>query len=49
MFKKVFSIAIVLLVMGGCVGTMRVADDAPSKSIKGTTMQTKMDNNATKK
>ena len=48
MFKKFFSIAIVLLVMSGCVGTMKIADDAPSKNIKGATMQTKVDNNATK-
>ena len=48
MFKKVFSIAIVLLVISGCVGTMRVAD-APPKNSKGATMQTKVDNNSTKK
>ena len=49
MFKKVFSIAIVLLVISGCVGTMRVANDTPSKNSKGVTMQTKVDNNTTKK
>ena len=47
MFKRFFSIAIMLLFMSGCVGTMKIAD-APSKNIKSTTtMQTKVDNNST--
>ena len=49
MFKKIFSVATMLFIMNGCVGTMKVADEAPSKNIKGATMQTKADNNATKK
>ena len=48
MLKKFFYVAMVLFVMSGCVGTMKVAD-VPSKNIKGTTMQTKVDNNSTRK
>ena len=48
MLRKIFAMAMVLFVMNGCVGTMKVAD-APSKNIKGATMQTKVDNNSTKK
>ncbi len=48
MLRKFFTTLLVLFVMNGCVGTMKVANDAPSK-IKGTTMQTKVDNNSTKK
>ncbi len=48
MLRKFFTIAIVLFIMSGCVGTMKIAD-APSKNIKGTIMQTKVDNNSTKK
>ena len=48
MFKKIFSVAMVLFIMNGCVGTMKIAD-TPSKNIKGATMQTKVDNNSTKK
>ena len=49
MFKKFFAITIILFVMSGCVGTMKIAEDAPSKNIKGATIQTKVDNNATKR
>ena len=48
MLKKFFALTLVLFFMGGCVGTVKIAD-APSKNIKGTSMQTKVDNNSTKK
>ncbi len=51
MLKKVFfSMAMVLFVMSGCVGTAKViVNSAPPKnSIKGATVQTKVDNNDTK-
>ena len=47
MLRKFFATVLVLFIIGGCVGTMRMVD-APSK-IKGATMQTKVDNNSTKK
>ncbi len=49
MLRKFFTIAMVLLVMSGCVGTVKVVDEAPLENIKGTTMQAKVDNNSTKK
>ena len=48
MLRKFFATILVLFVIGGCVGTMKIAEEAPSR-IKGATMQTKSDNNTTKK
>ena len=48
MLRKFFAIVMVLFAINGCVGTMKVAD-APPKKVKGATMQTKVDNNSTKK
>ncbi len=48
MFKKFFSITIMLFMISGCVGTVQIAD-APPKNIKGATRQTKVDCNSTKK
>ena len=48
MLRKFFIITIVILVTSSCVGTMKIAD-TPSKKVKGATVQTKVDNNSTKK
>ncbi len=48
MFMKFFSISIVLFILNGCLGSMKIAD-APSADKKGATMQTKVEKKSTKK
>jgi len=47
MFKKFFLISIVLFILSGCLGSMKIAD-APSNNKKGATMQTKIEKKSIK-
>ena len=48
MTTRFLMVFLFLMVVNGCVGTMKIAD-TPSNSSKSPTMQSKVDNNSSKK